>query len=204
MFKKYLPLIILITISSLSHYHLLTNKKIFYNEDIFLQNYPQRLYYSAHIKDGIFPLWSPEISCGHPIFAEGQSGILYPFNIIYIFLPGTLAFNLSIILHLFLGGYFIFLIGNNLKFDLLSSLVSSIIFMFNGFIFAHINHTNLFNAYIWLPLIFYLILIGEQKKKIIYPVLSGFVFGMQILTAHIQTSFYTLFAVMVYLLILLL
>ena len=48
----------------------------FFIQDVMVQNYPFRDFYSAALKEWSLPLWHPGINCGFPLFAEGQAGVL--------------------------------------------------------------------------------------------------------------------------------
>lgn len=73
----------------------------FFVQDVMIQNYPFRHFFAQALKSFSLPLWNPAINCGFPLFAEGQAGILYPFNLLTaLLLPTYAALNYNIVLHL--------------------------------------------------------------------------------------------------------
>ena len=50
--------------------------------DLLYFSFPIRFLYSEALKAGELLQWTPHIFSGYPVFAEGQNGFLYPFNLI--------------------------------------------------------------------------------------------------------------------------
>ncbi|PIU68477.1 MAG: hypothetical protein COS84_00990, partial [Armatimonadetes bacterium CG07_land_8_20_14_0_80_40_9] len=73
--------------------------KVFFGDDFILYFYPLRMYVANLLKEGIFPLWTPGILCGHPLFASNSCALLYPFNLLFTLFPSIFTFHLLIILH---------------------------------------------------------------------------------------------------------
>lgn len=196
--NDYYVIILLFLIICIFFYPAIFSGKMFLEDDIIFLNYPGRVYVSSFLKEGNFPLWTPDIFCGYPIFAEGQIGILYPFNILFLFLPGYLAYNYILIFHYFLSGIFMYFFMRELTQNKFASFLSSIIFMFNGFLVAHYIHMNIVNIAIWLPLILYLIEKASKLQSIKYFILAGIILSLQVLAFHPQTTVFTAIAATFY------
>ena len=70
------------------------------------QFYPWLSAYAVALKQGYLLLWTPLIQSGFPLFAEGQTAMLYPFNLLFFgFLPFKLAYNLIFLTHFALAGF---------------------------------------------------------------------------------------------------
>ena len=58
--------------------------------------YPQRVFLSRWLKEGVFPFWNPHLFCGYPVVECLQSALFYPLNsLMMMALPpagGLLAF----------------------------------------------------------------------------------------------------------------
>ncbi len=72
--------------------------------DLLNLNFPFRAFYGEWLKKGVFPFWTPLIGFGYPLFAESETGMLYPFRLLlhYFFSP-VLAFNLDLVIHFFIA-----------------------------------------------------------------------------------------------------
>ncbi|MEW6609215.1 MAG: YfhO family protein [bacterium] len=167
--------------------------------DIWSINYPFRHFLGECLKKGIPPLWTPDIYCGFPIFAEGEMGGYYPLNVIlFYFLPTYIAYNYSIILNFFLTSLFMFFYARSINLSPFASFIASFSFSFGGFFVTHLKHTNMINAACWLPLMFFFVERFFKKGNFIYPILCGLVFGIQILAGHFQIAYYSILGISMY------
>lgn len=131
---------------------------IFFNKilsfrDLSRYFYPLRLFTINSVKSAILPLWNPYIFCGTPHLALQQSVIFYPLSLIYYIFPFGIAFNLFLIIHIFLAGTFVFLLCRRWGFREGASLLAAIIFMFNGYSVFILNLATTLSSVIWLPII---------------------------------------------------
>ena len=116
--------------------------------DSYLQFIHWRQFGFSQLREGNLALWNPYIFSGIPYLGGFQSALLYPLNIIYMFLPVHRAINISIALHIFLAGVFMYLWVHNRKLHPLACLLSSVLFMFCGTHFLHIYAGHLPNLYV--------------------------------------------------------
>ena len=150
---------------------------------------------------GTLPLWNPYIFSGTPFLAESQLAIFYPFNLIHLFLPISLAVNLLIILHQVLAGVFMYLYLKRLTLDGFSSLVGAMIFALSSAFITRIfiGHLTIICAITWIPLLFFCIDKALSKESNLFIILAGFVLSLQLLSGHIQFVFITLIGLFLYL-----
>lgn len=126
---------------------------VFYVGDIFRLYYPQRALYADALRHIRLPLWTPDVLAGFPLFAEGQTGALYPPNLLlYRLLPIDLALNYSILLALALAGIAMYTLGRTLRLTSGAALLAALTFTYGGFFVGHFNHLNIMGAVPWLPL----------------------------------------------------
>ena len=163
------------------------------------------MYNFAHnmIRSGDFPAWNPLVFSGYPLAANPQIALFYPPNVLFFIFPTHLAFGYSHILHMFLGGVFMYLLIRYIGLDKGSCFIAAITFMFSAFLTArfYAGHYSLICAAIWTPLIFLLLEIALNKISPFYALLAGAVLGIQISAGHIQISFLTVMALGLYLLL---
>lgn len=196
-FKDLIIIIFLSLLPCIFLWKLTLSKGVLFGQDVTYQNLPSRFYVAKMLKQNIFPLWSPEILLGFPFFAEGQAGVLYPPNYIFLFLPSYFAYNLSIILHLFLAGLFTYLFIRLLNVDRFSSMLSALGFMFSSTLFS-VAHINLINTIIWLPFILYFIELFFKKERFIYLLPVSFLIGIIFFAGHFPTTFRVILVFVVY------
>ncbi|MDD2807457.1 MAG: YfhO family protein [Patescibacteria group bacterium] len=166
-------------------------------------NLPFRYWAAEQIKHGDLPLWNDQISAGFPQLAEGQTGVFYPFNLIFfILLPIGFAVLATYFLNFLLAGIFTFIYCRSLNISQVGSWLAATAFSFSGWFVFRLKHLNLINAAIWLPLIFYLIekLIVSKRKDLLLVLLSG-VYTIQFFAGHPQISYISVLAGLAYYLI---
>ena len=129
-------------------------RKAFFYCDIVGFNLPRRQFLGERLIEGVFPLWSRHALCGFPIFAEGQTGFLYPPNLLlFPFLKAWKALNISMVLNFFLGSCFMFAYLKR-RVSTLPAILGGITFSYSGYFLCHSIHTCQINVAIWLPLLF--------------------------------------------------
>jgi len=162
---------------------ILTNK-IIYGFDTPKIVYPFYSFLSASFKNGELPLWTPYIYGGYPLSAEGQLGLFYPANLVFVFLSQAKAMIFLTFLHVFLAGFFAFIFARILGITRAGSLIAALIFMFSGTLFAHLQFTWMLEGYVWLPLILVFTELGIIKKKLVFFSLSGTILALQFFSGH--------------------
>ena len=121
--------------------------------DMILQNYSWKSFAKESYHNGAFPLWNPYIFCGMPFLAAGQYAALYPLGILFYILPVAQAYGWFALLHLFLGGLFMYLYVKLIGVGRWGALVSAVSFMLCGFIIVSFVWPMIVSTVIWLPLL---------------------------------------------------
>lgn len=92
--------------------------------------YPWAFFANSILENGNLPLWLPHSFSGEPFIANPQTAIFYPLNIIlFSIFPAHSAFGYGILLHLFLAGFFMYLLVRYIGLDKVSSLISAILLL---------------------------------------------------------------------------
>jgi hypothetical protein len=149
------------------------------------------------------PLWNPYEYGGAPFVGNPLSAIFYPPNIIFFLTDVGQAFKYLFFVNVFLLGAFTYLYGRLVIKSRPSSLLSSIVMMFNGVVVARINagHVSNVDVLVWFPLLLYFIELCIRKKRLVFVAFLGIVVGLTILAGHIQVAFYSLIAGLLYFII---
>lgn len=102
-------------------------------------------------------LWNPYIGCGYPAFADPQSQMFYPLNLIYYILPDVLNYNIFILLHIALIGFFMFFYLRNCRISDKAAFIGGCIFMLGGIASVSIYSPAIICSLAWAPLVLLLI-----------------------------------------------
>ena len=149
-----------------------------------MASYPAGYFISECFKNKEFPLWNPYICFGWPIFAESLDGILYPLNIIFLFLPYYLQDNYSIVLHFLLSGIFtIFYLSLFIK-DRIIQLLGAVLWVFSGMFIYRITHFSVILSLTYIPLFFYILECYIRINKLIYLIILSPIITFEIFIGH--------------------
>ncbi len=169
--------------------------------DIIGQIYPWKYLTIQTYLSGQIPLWNPYSFSGTPHLANYQSAVLSPFNFLFLIFPFIDAWSLLVLLQPLLAGIFMYLLTRSLDRSEIAGLISSIAFMFCGFIVTWMGYATLGFAILFLPLCIYGLENFFQKEKKRYLVLSSLTVPMSFFSGHFQISLYFLITVFTYILI---
>jgi len=134
-----------------------------------------------------------------PFLEYIETALFYPVNWIHLILPAGLAINLSIMINIFLGGIFMYLLCAGRGLSIPSRLICSSLFVFCCPQFMNVTWGFLSNlsAVIWVPLIFLCIdKLFEGKKAWMFP--GVIAVTMQILSGNVQYVYYTALISVIY------
>ncbi|MBI2941282.1 MAG: YfhO family protein [Chloroflexi bacterium] len=151
---------------------------------------------------GRFPLWTPDIFGGHPLFAESEGAMLYPLNLAaWILLPVDSAVIVLRVLRFFLASLFMYAFGRAVGLSRSAATVAGLVFAFGSFLVGQIHHKNLVDAAIWLPLVLCLVERGLQSagaRRWRFLLLGGLAFATQLLTIHVNPILMTFLLLVAY------
>jgi len=186
----FLPSDILFTLPSFHKDEWVKPKNSLLGDPVF-QFEPWRRYAKSRLQEGEFPLWNDQNSKGVPYFANMQSAILYPLNMLYYFLPASFSLYFIHFLKLFFLLLFSFLYLRSLRCSKDISVLGGFFITFSAFPFVWLQwpHTNVF---ILFPLLLYItekIQQGRTNGHRWYALLS-FTYFVAILGGHPETLFH--------------
>ncbi len=135
---------------------------------------------------GEFPLWTPYISGGQPLFNY------YPGMMICSLLPVAIQIPAFFGMHLAIGGVFLFLYLKQIGCAPSISLAVAIIYLFTVYMGGpRKEHVLLVVAALYVPMIFFLIEKYLQREKFVWLFASAVVMAWQLIGGHLQCCFYS-------------
>lgn len=169
--------------------------------DIINQIYPWKHFSVQTFSLGQVPLWNPYSFSGTPHLANYQSAVLSPFNLLFFILPFIDAWSVLVLLQPLLAGVFAYIFVKSLKRSNVASLISSISFMFCGFVTTWMGYATLGFAIIFLPLALLAVEKFFQTEKKIFLLILSLSIPLSFFSGHFQISLYFLVTVLAYILI---
>lgn len=166
--------------------------------DIISQIYPWRHLSINTFKTGEIPLWNPYNFSGNPHLANFQSAVLSPFNIFFFWLSFIDAWSLIVFLQPLQAGVFTYLLVREFKISKVGSLISSIAFMFCGFMVVWMAYATLSLAISFLPFALFAIERFKNTNKAVWLLLLSITFPLSYFSGHFQTSLYFTIFILAY------
>ncbi len=120
--------------------------------DNVIQNYPLRVLVGSQIRHGHAPLLDPYIWSGAPLLGGWNAGAAYPLTLFFVFLPGTAAWTLNLVVTWWVAGIgsYVFLRASRLA--SVPSFLGALSFCFAGSMIAQQVHFGLVAGVSWIPL----------------------------------------------------
>ncbi len=171
----------------------------FFVQDVMVQNYPFRDFYSEALKQWSLPLWHPGINCGFPLFAEGQAGVLYPFNLLTaLLLPTYAGLTFNVTFHILMGAAGIYGYLRVLGCVRPAALVAGLTYGLSGFLIVRAMSQNYIDVSGWTPFLFLFVELALRRARWTFLWLAAGVIGLQLLAGHPQAAVYAAVAAIAY------
>ncbi len=168
--------------------------------DIISQIYPWRYFSIESWKDFTVPLWNPYSFGGTPHLANYQSAALSPLNLGFLLFPFVDWWSFLIILQPLLAGLFTYIYAKSIKVSSTGSLISSISFMFCGFMTSWAGYGTLCYAVLFIPLSLFAVEKYFYTQRSRYLLLLSATIPLSFFSGHFQMSLYFLICVCAYVL----
>lgn len=154
--NRYIPYLLFLVIAVLAFSELVffQHPVIYDMTDCF---YPWRFHVGECFQNGQFPYWNPYQDLGYPAHADPSSGAWYPM----VWLIGsTIGYNsytiaLELVIHVFIGGCGMYLLGQTLGFKKPVAVIAGISFMLCGIFIGNAQHLPYVIGAAWLPFLFH-------------------------------------------------
>ena len=172
-------------------------------EDFLYQNYPYRVFAATSLARGSFPFWNPYVFGGIPFFADVQTAVLYPFNLVQILFADTNSLSpyiveLVVVLHYFLAALFTYRFLKLTRLETGAALLGAVTFAFSGFMVTHAIHTNFISVFIWLPLILELFERALSSRRVRFGLLCAVALALSTMGGYPQYSLYINYVLVLY------
>ena len=155
-----LPLLFLVGFSGAVFFSELSGGPIFFGRDTTTFYYPLTRWVADELKAGRFPRWTPVIFGGYPIFADGEIGLLSPFQApLLALLEMPLAYSVVRALDYVIAALGLYLYARTLGANGLGATIGALAFAYGSFMVGHLQHDNILRSAIWLP---WLLLAAER------------------------------------------
>jgi Bacterial membrane protein YfhO len=172
--------LVLLAVSLLFFSPALFFDRIFLFRDLLFFHYPLKRYWISALQSGQLPFLNSALNGGQPILANPNYAVFYPGNLLYFVLPFDIAWNLTLVGHVFWAGLGVYWLARVLKCPRFAALSGAFVFSFCGPLLSCLNQYNLLTAISWLPWICGLSIVAIAKGGF-WVILAAACLGMQLL-----------------------
>ncbi len=188
------PLLVMLLATVIFYFPVLSLQGPIWN-DFIEQYFPYRVFASRALRHFTFPFWNPYSFSGMPFFADIQSAVLYPLNILLLFFSGKngispVVYEYQIVAHILLAGIFTYVLARDFHRGRSASLLAALVLMFSGFTTTHIFHITMIHALPWFPCAFLLLRRAIHRSSIRYAFLTGIAVSFVAFAGHPQMFIY--------------
>jgi len=156
------------------------------------QDEPLSKYIGNVIKnDHHVPIWNSNMALGYPILSGIQLGIFYPLNYIVFLFSSQLAWDIFILLKIFLAGFFTYVFARRIGLDKQPSTLAGVIFMFSGYTMNFLNMSH-FSIEVLIPLVLLVYEYFLSRPNVKRLLLCTGVIALTILPGMPEATFFTM------------
>ena len=166
--------------------------------DIYSYFYPQKQFYAEALRAGEIPLWNNRTGHGYPTVGESQTGVFYPFYLLYAVLDLNTAYNVIQLGHYALAFAWCWLLARRWGLATLPAVLAAIVYTYGWLPNRMCVEWAAIGA-AWLPAALWC---GEsflQTARRRYLVTLSLVLGLQMLPGHYHLAFITQITLVAYL-----
>jgi len=159
------------------------------------------------MRNGHLPLWEHRLDRGMPLFAEGESGLFYPLNLLFL-IPGDFLtiYNYVILLCLSIAGLLFYFWIRKLGAGIAASTVAAIAHQWGSTVNFNKANMNILEGFILVPLMMLLLEregdgAGGRDRPLLRTAALSLVFASMIFAGQSQYVVYTLLFCAVYIIV---
>ncbi|MHB1462211.1 MAG: hypothetical protein ACYC1M_13085 [Armatimonadota bacterium] len=153
-----------------------------------------RIWSGQWISHGVLPLWNPHQFGGYPLYANSQSALFYPFNLIFA-VVGAGGFAVTALIHMVIAGLGVWaLVCSAAQCRWSAGIVAGAVFILSQWYISWQFLPTLPQSASWIPWMLYAVWMLCQRPSPGAVVLLGFSGAMCVLAGHLQIVFYGVIA----------
>jgi hypothetical protein len=157
--------------------------------DILLYFEPMYAFAGETLRQGVIPLWNPQILCGQPFVGNPQMGVFYPASALLPFTSSWLFLSLTSGLHLFLCGVFTYLYLLRWTTHRTAALAGACVYMGSACLLGRLQFPPMIQTAAYFPALLWRLDRSVDAPGLRSGVWLSVVIGLTILAAHAQIAY---------------
>ena len=171
-----------------------------WGREAFALRWPIAYYAAQAWRSGEIPLWNPYFFGGTPFLAHPEANALYPFVLLFAFLPAGWAMQIYALAPFSMSTVFTYLLARRLGLSGAASTLCAVVYAFHFARVAPLGHVQLQHTAAWLPLLLYALesLLQSPTAWTRYGALLALGLTAQGLGMHAQVFAYSIVLLILY------
>jgi hypothetical protein len=165
--------------------------QVFYERDLHLLWYSQVETFVHAVRSGAWPVWDPFVSFGHPMLANPNTQVLYPFTWLNLLTSPETFYVVYVFAHLAFSAIGLFLLARRLGLSPLAATAAAATWTASGPLLSTVNLWNHLAAAAWLPWVFLAAERALASPSVRAGAALGFALGLQLLAGSPDLSAFT-------------
>jgi hypothetical protein len=157
-----------------------------YYDDFSRYQIPLRALVAEAYLDGELPLWNPYLWLGTPLAANPAAQAFYPLGLPFLGMDDVTAANLTVLLHLYLGGFFTYLLARERAGSGVPALLGAIGFSLGGIALSYLVNPFYLSSLAWLPAVLLCFRRALDRRPLCHGVLAGASLALMVLAGDVQ------------------
>lgn len=166
--------------------------RFFLLRDLIFDFFAREEFYKRHLLQGVLPLWNPFTGGGEPFLSNMESGVFYPFNLLFLLLPVPIANSVLTTFHLCIAAAGVWLSCRAWRISVIGSLLAAIAFTFSTQSVTRIEFYSFLCSYCWYPMAMALFTLWLRRPCLRKFLLLAIIFGLQLLAGYPGALLFTL------------
>lgn len=158
--------------------------------DIYAYFYPQKQFYAESLRAGEIPLWHNRTGNGYPTVGESQTGVFYPFHVLYGVLSLNTAYNVVQLTHYVLAFVGCWLLARRWGLNSLPACLAATVYTY-GWLPTRMCVEWAALTAAWLPFAVWLAETYLQTARRRYLGMLSLMLAIQMLAGHFHLAFIT-------------
>ena len=165
--------------------------------DIYTYFFPQKAYLAEHLAEGELPLWNNRGGHGYPVGGESQTGLFYPYHLLYAVLGINTAYNTVQLVHYVLAFLFTWRYARQLGLGDVAGLLAGLVYVYGWFPPRIVLEWAILGG-TWLPAALWVVERFLARPRRADLVALALILALQMLAGHFHLAFITQLVLVAY------
>ncbi|MFN8484824.1 MAG: YfhO family protein [Anaerolineae bacterium] len=154
--------------------------------DVLFENYPNRVFFDASLRQGQLPLWDPNALAGRSLMGDPNAQPFYPLNYLLFWLPAARGMTIAVFINLGLAGSLMYAFLRVAGLGGLASFLGAVTYMLNGALVVWLEYPPFAATSAWIPGALLGYELAVRRRCWVYAGLGGLALGLAFLGGQIE------------------